>query len=68
MVKEVGGGGWCREEVLGRRGRVEVDETCLRGGLDIGGSQLWEVPTFWVCDPMTDPLRLRAIRRKFSAL
>lgn len=24
--------------VLGRRGRVEVDETCLRGGLDIGGS------------------------------
>lgn len=42
MVKEVEEAeGRCREEVLGRRGRVENEERrseCLRGGLDTEGS------------------------------
>lgn len=67
-MKEVEEEGMCREEVLGRRRREEEEEECLRGGLGTEGSQLWEGPRFWGRDPMTVPLRLRAMRRRFSAL
>lgn len=65
--------GRCREEVLGRRGSVKEEEewrsACLRGGLDTEESQLlWEAPAFCGLDPTTVPLRLRAIRRRLSAL
>lgn len=60
--------GGCRVEELERRRREEEEEECLRGGLDTEGSQLWEGARFWGRDPMTVPLRLRAMRRRFSAL